>query len=201
MSPIDAFLIDLDRAWDGPPGPKICLRIIGSTALMMQTSYARGTKDRDVLEADVLRGEVGTRLKALAGPDSRLHVKHRVYLDIVGRGIPFLPRVPEFLPVPGLDAQLAHFHIETLSVLDTVVSKLKRFNANDIDDIEAMVRLDLVDPERLIERFRSAVDGFLGDARADDLPRYIRHLHRVERDFLMKVETPIELPSWIDDSD
>ncbi len=84
-------------------------------------------------------------------------------------------------------------------MLDTVVTKLKRFNANDIDDIEAMVRLELVDPERLVERFRSAMDGFLGDARADDLPRYIRNLHRVERDFLLAAETPIELPSWIDD--
>ena len=201
MSPIETFLIDLDRAWDGPSGPRICLRIIGSTALMMQTSYARGTKDRDVLEADVLRGEVGARLKALAGPNSRLHAKHRVYLDIVGRGIPFLPRMPEFLPVPHLDAQLAHFRVEVLSVLDTVVAKLKRFNANDIDDIEAMVRLDLVDPERLGERFRSAVDVFLGDARADDLPRYIRNLHRVERDFLLAEESEIELPSWIDDGE
>jgi hypothetical protein len=50
---------------------------------------------------------------------------------------------------------------------------------------------------RLVERFRAAVDAFSGDARAEDLPRYVRNLHRVERDFLLVPETEIELPDWI----
>ena len=47
---------------------------------------------------------------------------------------------------------------------------------------------------RLIERFQSAVDVYGGDARADDLPKYVRNLHRVERDHLGVPETEIELP-------
>ena len=60
-----------------------------------------------------------------------------------------------------------------------------------------MIERGLVPHERLIERFRSAVDMFLGDAREVELPRYIANLHRVERDMLLVPETEIELPSWI----
>lgn len=201
MTPIERFLKEIDEGWAGPGGDKIPLRVIGSTALMMQTGYDRGTKDRDVLEADSLSGGVGERLLELAGQGSRLHQKHRVYLDIVPRGLPFLPRRPEFHPSAALNNLLDHFQIEALSIIDTVVSKLKRFNANDINDIEAMVSRDLVQHAELIHRFRSAVDVFAGDARAEDLPTYVRNLHRVERDFLLVPETRIELPSWIGDSD
>jgi hypothetical protein len=201
MTPIEFFLKEIDELWVSSGADKITLRVIGSTALMMQTGYNRGTKDRDVLEADALAGDVGKRLLELAGQGSRLHQKYRVYLDIVPRGLPFLPRRPEFHPAVALNQLLGHFQVEMLGVVDTVVSKLKRFNANDINDIEAMVAMDLVQHADLINRFRSAVDLFAGDARAEDLPKYVRNLHRVERDFLLVPETRIELPSWVDDSD
>jgi hypothetical protein len=84
-----------------------------------------------------------------------------------------------------------------LDVVDVVVAKLKRFHANDRSDIEAMVERDLVHHEALLARFRSAVDSYAADARADDLPRYVKNLHVVERDFLGVGETEIELPGWI----
>jgi hypothetical protein len=76
------------------------------------------------------------------------------------------------------------------------VSKLKRFHANDRGDIAAMIERDLVPHDRLIERFRRAVDVFSGDARAEELPRYLRNLHQVERDMLGVAETDIDLPEW-----
>lgn len=51
-------------------------------------------------------------------------------------------------------------------------------------------------PTRLVERFRLAVDVFSGDARADDLPRYVGNLHRVEREYFGVPESDIELPDW-----
>jgi hypothetical protein len=84
-----------------------------------------------------------------------------------------------------------------LDVVDVVVSKLKRLNDNDLADIAAMIDLDLVPHRLLLERFRSAVDAFSGDARASDLPRYVANLHRVERDMIGAEETEIALPSWI----
>ena len=78
-----------------------------------------------------------------------------------------------------------------------VVSKLKRFHPNDLGDVEAMIDLDLVPHDKLLERFRSAVDSFAMDARAPDLPKYLQNLNRVERDLMGVEETEIDLPEWI----
>jgi hypothetical protein len=63
-----------------------------------------------------------------------------------------------------------------------------------------MVERGIVDHGLLIERFREAVDGYLLDARAEDLPKYVANLHQVQRDLFGVPETEIELPSWLDDS-
>lgn len=201
MSPIRNLIQDIDRLWGIGGSEKVRLSIIGSAALMLQTSYERGTKDSDVLEAASLTPVIKERLIQLAGPETGLYRRHRVYLEFVAQGLPFLPYNRLFHPVEDLNRELNHFQIEVLDVTDVVVSKLKRFHANDSSDIAAMVDLDLVDHARLIERFRAAVEAFSVDARAEDLPRYVRNLHRVERDLFLVPETVIELPSWIDDSE
>ena len=50
MPALEAFFTDLDQAWTEPVEHPIALHLIGSTALMLPTSYQRGTKDSDVLE-------------------------------------------------------------------------------------------------------------------------------------------------------
>jgi hypothetical protein len=198
-SPIRAFLLDIDQAWDRPAAARIPLQVIGSTALMLLAEYERGTKDSDILKATRLTEPIQQRLLELAGPGSRLHRKHRLYLDFVAPGITFLPRPPRFHPVPDLETALRHFDVQALDVVDTVVGKLKRFAANDLSDIQAMVDLDLVDHAQLLERFRSAVEGYSMDARAEDLRIYLRNLNRVERDFLGVKESRIDLPEWMDE--
>jgi hypothetical protein len=86
-------------------------------------------------------------LLQLAGKDSKLHARHRVYIDIVANGIPFLPRIPQYYLVDAL-ASLHHFEIAVLNVTDVVVSKLKRFSANDQSDIEAVIELGNSKPGR-----------------------------------------------------
>lgn len=80
---------------------------------------------------------------------------------------------------------------------DGDVSKLKRFHANDQSDVKAMIDRELVPHDQLVTRFRDAVDAFSGDARAEELPRYVRNLHRVERDMFGVAESEIEPPSRI----
>jgi hypothetical protein len=201
VSPIRNLIKAVDRLWDGTGQGKIRLSLIGSAALMLQTSYERGTKDSDILEVATLKAEVKERILHLAGNGTDLHRRHRVYLEFVAPGIPFLPQNPLFHLVEDLNEELVHFEIEVLDVADVAVSKLKRFHANDVSDIEAMVDLEKVDHARLVNRFRSAVDTYAMDARAEELPRYVRNLHQVERDFFQRPETPIELPAWIDDSE
>jgi hypothetical protein len=105
--------------------------------------------------------------------------------------------VPLRCSVREINRVLDHLELRVLDVVDVVVSKLKRYHANDQSDIDAKIDLGLVPHERLVERFRAAFDVFSGDARAEDLPKYVANLHRVERDMLVVTETEIELPSWI----
>ncbi len=46
--PIDAFFQDIDSKWPEVDANRISLRLIGATALMLQTDYDRGTKDSGV---------------------------------------------------------------------------------------------------------------------------------------------------------
>lgn len=194
MSIIRDFLQDVDRQWSRTGPPKIRLRIIGSAALMLQSSYRRGTKDSDVLETAQLTDAIKRDLLVLAGAGTPLHLRHRLYIDIVASGLPFLPQAPQCHP---LNLSLRHFDIEVLDIVDVIVSKLKRFNVNDADDIRAMVDMGLVHHRKLIDRFQNAVDIYTMDARAEDLPTYVRNLHRVERDHFGTTETEIDLPDWI----
>jgi hypothetical protein len=186
---------EIDTGWVPPPA-RVCLPIIGSVALMLQTSYRRGTNDGDVLETAALDTSIQSRLLELAGRDTRIHHRTRLYLDIVGNGIPFLPQQPIWHRATILDS-LVHLDVVLLDVTDVVVSKLKRFIARDVDDIRAMVDRNTVPHATLVDRFRAAVDAWAMDARADDLPKLVKRLHQVERDLFDVPETPIELPSWI----
>jgi hypothetical protein len=188
------FLTELDRTWPHATEPRIRLKIIGSTALMLQANYMRGTKDSDVLETEELTVEVKQELLRLAGRKSELYRKHKLYIEFVGGGLPFLPPSPVWCDPPGL-GNLEHFQILTLDIVDVVVSKFARFSANDVSDIEAMVSRDLVPHDKLIDRFRSAMIGFEMDARADRLPRFIERLHEVESDIFGIEPTNIEIPA------
>jgi hypothetical protein len=194
---ISNFITDIDHRWASRVAEKIRLRIIGSAALMLQTEYARGTKDSDVLQTDQLLGDNKIHLEKLAGKGSELHRRHKLYIDIVASGLPFLPRVPIWHAIPELNQSLLNFHIESLDVVDVVVSKLKRFSPSDESDIDAMVSLGAVPHETLLARFKAAVDNFEMDARAENIPSYIENLHRVERDILGVPETELDLPDWV----
>ena len=193
---IKDFFKELDRSWRPSPAERIPLQIIGSAALMLQAGYERGTKDSDILETAALGGAVGEKLLSLAGKNSGLSKRYGIYLDIVKGGIPFLPAKPVFNALPAL-AGLRNFEITALDVIDVAVSKLKRFTSNDAADIRAVAEKGLIDPGLLASRFRAAVDAFSTDARAEDLPRYVKNLHTVERDFLEVAESEIDLPGWV----
>jgi hypothetical protein len=191
LSTIDDFLEDIDRAWSARDGAPVELRVIGSTALFLQTTYERGTKDSDVVETDQLTVDVRERLMKLAGRGSRLHTKHRLYLDIVSPNVPLIPPDPTWHHYP---AGLRHFRVLTLDVTDVVVSKLKRWSSNDRDDVRAMVERGWVDHDELIRRFRALVESMRFDARCDLLPAMDERIHRIESDWFLVAATPFEFP-------
>ena len=60
-----------------------------------------------------------------------------------------------------------------------------------------MIERKLVPHAAFIERFKNAVHELAHTAFADDLPKIIENLHRVERDLFQVAESDIELPSWV----
>ncbi len=196
MAAFDAFFRDLNAAWHQAGLAPLELRIIGSAALMLQTEFRRATKDSDVLETSALAPDHKRLLLELGGRGSPLFDLHRLYVDVVANGIPFLPHGPRFAPCVSLNSSLKALSILVLDVVDVVVSKFKRFHANDQSDVLAMIELDLVPHDHLVERFKSACEVFSMDARAEDLPSFVQRFHRVERDSFGVQPTEIELPDW-----
>jgi hypothetical protein len=67
VATVDEFFRELDARWGEARPAKIHLRIIGSSALMLQTNYERRTKDSDVLETNDLTANVKKRMLDLGG--------------------------------------------------------------------------------------------------------------------------------------
>jgi hypothetical protein len=192
---IEPFLLDLDKDWKALGDEPIVLSVIGSTALFLQSNYQRGTKDTDFLEIQEIPETLSKALLELGGKDSLLHKKYRLFIQIIKRPIPFLPPQPTFIDLNSL--KLNNFRIQVLDVVDVVVSKLKPYRSQDLDDIREMVKRNLVEPDKLLERFLLAKESWLIDSRAPELRTYIENLHEVQREFLRVPETPIDLPSWL----
>jgi len=194
---IENFFLEIDKKWKPKTAKPIRLPIIGSTALFLQSTYNRGTKDSDILEIGNLSKKITKSLLKIAGPGTAIAKRHRLYIDIVGQGLPFLPHPPFFHPLNTLNKKLGFFQIDVLDITDAVVSKLKLFRAQDLNDIQKLVQLDLINPKKLIERFILAKESWLLDSRALDLPKYVKNLNTILRDLLGVKEVEIELPKWI----
>lgn len=133
MALIREFLTEIDAKWKPIGGEPILLQVIGSAALMLQCDYERGTKDGDVLEAKDGPATIKEQLISLAGKESDLYKQFRVHIDVVNRAILFLPQRTVFHPLPSLP--LKNFKVEVLDIGDVVLSKLKRYNSDDKNDI------------------------------------------------------------------
>lgn len=191
--PIDWFLQDLHALWTTAGGKHLHLRVLGSTALFLQTTYLRGTKDSDIIETAEIDADTSASLLELAGKGSDFHRRHEIYLDVVGRTVPMLPPEPLWHHYP---LRLERFEVHCLDVTDVVVSKLKRFNSNDTDDVRAMIEGDHVEHGRLIERFEEVVERYKFDGRVDRLPEMAERFNMAERDWFGVDETDF---TYIDD--
>jgi hypothetical protein len=141
--------------------------------------------------------EVKDRLLAIGGKGSLLDTKHRVYIEFVANGIPFLRQRARFHQLADMNASLKHFELAALDVVDVVVSKLKRFHPRDQSDIREMIYAGHAHHRDVVRCFREAID--CNDGQADAFPRYVENLHTIERDLFAVSETEIELPPWVSD--
>lgn len=147
-----------------------------------------------MLETTELEGPIGVRLVALAGPGTRLHDRHGIYLDLVGVGIPFLPLEPLW---HAADVRLNHFNVLVLDVADVLVSKLKRYVGTDREDIRQMIDGGHVDHARMLARLLDVIEWHKYDGRSDALPAMAERFNQVERDWFGVEETTIDLPDEV----
>ena len=84
---IERFITEIDARWPPEEAEKVVLSVIGSTALMLQAKYVRGTKDSDVFRTRAIDDALAERLMTLAGEGTDLHRRHRIYLQLVPSGM------------------------------------------------------------------------------------------------------------------
>lgn len=195
MNHIEELLQAVDARWVPPAGSaRIVLRVLGQSALFLQTGYERGTRDGDILETQEVCGAVGRQLEALAGQGTELAIRHGIYLDIVGDQIPLLPHDPTWNPT-GM--RLQHFDVVVLDIPDVLVSKLYRYIRTDLDDIRAMIEGGFVSHTALRARFEAVIDRHQFQSRADRLPKMVERFNTIERDLFVTAETTFVLHSSV----
>lgn len=195
---IENFFLDLDENWRLKTDRPIPLKIVGSMALMFQCDYRRRTKDSDVYEVADITQQIKDELIGLAGKESLLFKKHRIFIDIIKPVVLFLPPIPIFHSLNNSKLEkMQNFKIEMLDAVDVAVSKLYRFVQQDIDDIHAAIDSGKITHQKLIERLVLAKERWLLDARASYLPTVLKNLNTIERDIFVTKETQIELPDYI----
>ena len=88
MQSISDFFFELDQAL-GDEGMHVVLPLFGAGDLVLQTAYYRATKDSDIFETLQHTASVKSRLQQLAGRETVLHRRHRMYLEFVPNGYRF----------------------------------------------------------------------------------------------------------------
>ncbi len=128
---IERFITEIDARWPPEEAEKVVLRVIGSTALMRQAKYVRGTKDSDVFRTSAIDDALAERLMTLAGEGTDLHRRHRIYLQLVPSGIIFQRQLVRWHPAELLNGKLRNFRIEVIDfTMDAKAADLPKYRAN-----------------------------------------------------------------------
>jgi hypothetical protein len=168
---IEAFLADLDQTLQGRAnGEYLNVFHIGRSSLIWRYDYAATTTDIDILEP---RGGTQGRLLRLAlelfGEGTHKAQEHGLYLQPVHEDFPPTPNgyKERAEAVPGPWRVLRVYWLEPH---DFAVTKLKRFEPRDRQDLRLLCDAGLLGAECLKERLVSAFPWDLekdGDAARD----------------------------------
>ena len=206
-----ALLEDIDHALSERFGKtSLPLRIIGRAALEMAGLPERGTKDVDALEeslrVDTLTDEqlqdIESFLKDEFGKGSPGAIRHGLYLDLVEKGIAWLPQHPRFID----EKKLTSITVSRLHPVDVCVSKTfsafkpgagrGRDNADIIEAIDA----GLVDVVEYVKLMRESM--LFHDMQSGVETIYPKIIDFVEKDIIEPngdslIELGYEMPSWM----
>lgn len=151
--PWRSFFNDLDQMLSEP----VELHCVGGFVLIYSYGVARTTNDIDFIS--LVPNPLWQTLSELAGPDSALHKKHKVYLDGVtvvtppceyeGRLRPLFPGVWRLVKLYALEPH------------DLALTKLQRGYERDRDDFQRLAQAGHLEPETLRTRYNEELQPYL----------------------------------------
>jgi hypothetical protein len=147
-----SFLSELDTAMGEP----VDLHCMGGFVVSQHYGFPRETSDLDVLA--LIPNHMVARVSELAGRESALAKKHRVYIDHVGvvnypaeydsrliRAFPLWPYV----------------HLWALEPHDLALTKLERSKDRDIRDVIFLAQAGLSHRDQLVSRFEDELEPYI----------------------------------------
>jgi Nucleotidyltransferase of unknown function (DUF6036) len=144
-SPWKEFLTELDGILSEP----LELHCIGGFVLTFFYGLPRTTGDIDYFSAV----PANLNLEDIAGQDSPLHKKHKVWLHRVGvANLPedYAARLSDMAP-----GQFKHLKFVVPDAYDCILSKLERASSKDRDDADYLFRSQKLDAHVLRERYKN----------------------------------------------
>jgi hypothetical protein len=143
--PWRSFLHELDELLEHPTE----LHCFGGFVVAELFGFAtRVTADVDVIE---VRGTAPAKLAQLAGKDSELHRRHRVYIDIVS--VASVPEKYEDRLIDLLPKQFKNLRLKAFELHDLMLAKLARNIDRDREDVKRLAERPGFDPALLRQRY------------------------------------------------
>jgi hypothetical protein len=158
--PWDVFLAAVDRQLSQP----IELHCSGGFVITFCYGLPRPTGDVDYVS--IIPYDEQARLQAIAGPDSKLAKKYKVYLQYVGwASLPedYVQRLVEMFP-----GRFERLRLLALDPYDLALSKLDRNSPKDREDVAFLARTVPLDPAVLRERYESELRPYLAREKWHD---------------------------------
>lgn len=145
-SPWPEFLLDVDRSFP----ETVELHCVGGFVLTAVYGIPRTTNDLDYISVNPRQAH--EELNRIAGQDSDLAGKHKVFLQMVG-----VADYPENYEgrLTTLPLGLKKITLRALEPYDLLLSKLTRNNPKDMQDVQALVKKLDLKFDVFIERFQT----------------------------------------------
>lgn len=156
-----AFFNELDSQLSEP----VALHCLGGFVVIHVYGVARTTNDCDFIAW--IPADSGAELLQLAGRDSPLHQKYRVYLDPVT--VANYPDDYETRLTAIFEGRWRFLNLFALEAHDIALSKLERNYERDRDDIQRLAAAGRIDPKVLRARYEKELRGYLSRPEREDL--------------------------------
>ncbi len=140
------------------------LHCFGGFVIAEYYGVTRPTADIDILES---RGTDSGTIARLAGRDSPLHKRYRVYIDVVG--VATAPVDYESRLATLSADKFRHLRVRAFERHDLVLAKLERNSDRDREDVEALARGPGLDVSVLKRRYEQELRPWLGRPDREDL--------------------------------